>query len=359
MTSAQRQRGAVLIIVLWTAVLLTVLVTAMAYRTRLVAATAANNRSATLAWAEVMGAVNHAEMELMLERMDLPLGVPLELAENGEILTPAYRFNGQALQLHYPVADNLVVRIYDHAGKINLNRINRQDMQALLTHWLGGIEADPQQVQDLLAAWTDWTDLNDLEALGGAESGHYQNLEPGYSPRNSPELDSVEEVSLIRGFDELLEGVNLEAAFTIHGNGRRINLNLATREAMRLLPGLTPETIENIIAWREREDISNMAEIGQIVPLEELQELAPWVGTNTSNIYTLFVYPKLEPDAETIARLEAEDEFHNPDLVSHGYMEILEVRGFSNEPIIHHVNPHGRLPDTAPARVAERDLLFR
>ena len=359
MKRSASQRGAVLIIVLWTAVLLTVLVTAMASRVRLSASATLNNRDASLAWADLMGTVSHAEMELMLERMELPVGEPLELSENGEILTPAYRFNGEALQLAYPVGDDMVVRIYDHAGKINLNRINRQDMQTLITHWLGGLDADLEQVRELLAAWTDWIDLNELEGVGGAEAEYYEELEQGgYIPRNNPELDSIEEILLIRGFDELLEGVNLEAAFTIYGNGRRLNLNLATREAMELLPGLTGETIENIIAYREREDIDNMAEIGEIVPFEELQELAPWVGTNTSNIYTLFVYPRVEPDAAAVAELAGEDEFYNPDPVTRGYMEILEVRGYNNPPIIYHVDPYGRLPDTAPARVAEEDLLF-
>ena len=357
--NGRRQRGAVLVIVLWTAVLLTVLVTAMASRVRLSAQATANNRDAGLAWAELMGAVSHAEMELMLERMELPVGEPLELAENGEIRTPAYRFNGRDLQLNYPVGEDMVVRIYDHAGKINLNRINRQDMQMLITHWLGGLDADPERVQELLVAWTDWTDLNELEGVEGAENEYYENLEPGYTPRNNPELDSVEELLLIRGFDEVLEGVNLEAAFTVYGNGRRLNLNLATREAMRLVPGLSEETIENVIAYRDREDINNMAEIGEIVPFEELQELAPWVGTNTSNIYTLFVYPRAELSEAEIERLEAEDEFFNPDPVTRGYMEILEVRGYANPPIVYHIDPYGALPDTAPPRVAERDLLFR
>ena len=43
----------------------------------------------------------------------------------------------------------------------------------------------------------------------------------------------------------MFEGVNLQAAFTIYGNARTVNLNLATREAMELLPGLDNELIEN------------------------------------------------------------------------------------------------------------------
>ena len=127
-----RQSGSVLIIVLWTAVLLTVLVTAMASKVRLSATTAFHNQEATNQWAAVMAALNQAEMELMMERMPRPIGETLEESEEGEIRTPAYRFNGQPLELNYPAAEDIVVRIYDHAGKVNLNRIPRRNMQLII-----------------------------------------------------------------------------------------------------------------------------------------------------------------------------------------------------------------------------------
>ena len=64
-----KQSGSVIIIVLWTAVLLTVLVTAMAGKVRLSAQTASHNRDASWEWAQLMAAVNFAEAELMLARM--------------------------------------------------------------------------------------------------------------------------------------------------------------------------------------------------------------------------------------------------------------------------------------------------
>ena len=108
-------------------------------------------------------------------------------------------------------------------------------------------------MQDLLAAWTDWTDLNDLEGINGAEREYYEALDPPYSPRNNPELDSVDELLSIRGFADLFEGIDLDSAFTIYGNNRQVNLNLATREAMLLLPGLTPNLIDDLRAVRARE----------------------------------------------------------------------------------------------------------
>ncbi len=355
----QRQTGSVIIIVLWTAVLLTVLVTAMASKVRLSAKTALHNQEASALWPQLMGAVNQAEMELMLERMPRPIGETLEETEEGEIRTPALRFNGQILSLNYPAAENLLVRIYDHAGKINLNRIPRRNMQLLIEKRLGGQDADPQEVQDLLAAWTDWTDLNDLEGINGAEKDYYQSLEQGYNPRNNPELDTVEEILHVRGFAELFEGINLDAAFTIYGNTRTVNLNLATREAMQLLPGLDDELIENIIAYRELDEIQNRAEIGEIIPFENLQELSAWVGNNASNIYSVFAYPEIEIDPTAFAEMLEQDPFANPDPVTQAYMKIIEVRSFNNLPRSYKVDPYGRLPDTAPPRVAEEDYLFQ
>ncbi|NQV69496.1 MAG: general secretion pathway protein GspK [Pseudohongiella sp.] len=349
-----QQRGSVIIIVLWTAVLLTVLVTAMASKVRLSAKTALHNQEAAGHWAQIMEAVNFAEMELMMERMQKPIGVEQETSEEGEILNSAYRFNGEALSLQYAAAENIVVRIYDHAGKINLNRIPRRNMQLLIEKRLGGIDADPEQVQNLLAAWTDWTDLNDLEGLNGAEKDYYLDLDQPYTPRNNPELDTVEEILNVRGFDELFAGLNLDAAFTIYGNTRTVNLNVATREAMQLLPGLDDELIETIIAYREREDISNRAEIAEIIPFENLQQLSSWVGNNTSNIYSIFAYPKLQADINISGDSLADEAALEPqDPVRQAYMEIVEVRSYNSLPRVYKVDPYGNLPDTAPARIEE------
>jgi len=342
-----RQRGAVIIIVLWTSVLLTILVTVLASKVQLSAKTAFHNKAGSNDLAAVMSAVNSAEMELMLERMPLPVGDIAETDEDGAFRIPAYRFNGQPLRLNYETGENVVVRIYDHAGKINLNRIPRQEMQLLIEHQLGD-RPDPQQVQELLAAWTDWTDLNVLPGLQGAEDEYYLSLDPPYTPRNNPELETVEELRLIRGFDELFKEVNLDAAFTIYGTVRTVNLNLATREAMQLLPGLNDELIEVIIAYREVKDLRNKNEVGELIPLEQMVELSSWIGNNTSSIYSIYAYPKIELEE---SELELVDFSESTDLVTQAYMQIIEVRSPNSRGRVYKVDPYGRLPDTAPARL--------
>jgi general secretion pathway protein K len=351
-----RQRGSVIIIVLWTSILLTVLVTVMAGKVQLSARTAFHNQQAVTVLANVASAMAMAEMELILEPMDEPIDYVQPTDDLGNPRLPAHRFNGQPLTLEYPAGEDMVVRIYDHAGKINLNRLEDRSMLLLLEHWLGP-DADPQRVQELLSAWGDWRDLNDLPAPNGADTDYYESLDPPYTPRNYREMDTVEELRLIRGFDELFKDVNLEAAFTIYGSNETVNLNLATREAMRLLPGLNDELIEEIIAWRQTRDFANRNDVGELVPLENFVELSNWIGNNTSSYFSVYAYPKAQAQRDAEADVEEgtaeEDVTPEADPVTQAYMEIMEFRNRGQRGRVYMVDPYARLPDTAPPRVEE------
>ena len=340
----RQQRGSVIIIVLWTTILLTILVTVMAGKVQLSARTAFHNREAATDLARIGSAMNRAEMELILETMQRPIDYIPETDEDGNFREPRNRFNGQPLDLQYPAGEDMVVRIYDHAGKINLNNMRGGEMRLLIEKRLGP-DADRQQVDDLVTAWGDWTDLNDQPGINnGAEKDYYASLDTPYAPRNNSELDSVEELRLIRGFDELFKDVNLDAAFTVYGNTQTVNLNLATREAMQLLPGLNDELIEEIIAYRERKDFRNKPDVGSILPVENFVELSPWIGSNTSSYYSVFVYPKAQ-------QKDAGQEQDDP--VTQAYMQVMEIRGFRERERVYQVDPYGRLPDTAPAQPEE------
>lgn len=314
MRKRQQQTGSVLLIVLWTAALLTILVTAMASKVRLSARTAFNNQLAADDYTQMMSALNSAEMDILLERMSSPLDAPIETNSEGELLDRSLRFDGRPLRLSYPTPDGMVVRIINHSGMINLNRIPRASMQLLIEKRLQDItgeEVDAEEVQDLLAAWTDWTDLNDLEGINGAEREFYEALDPPYLPRNNPELDSINELRHIRGFAELFEGIDLDAAFTIYGNSRQVNLNLATREAMLLLPGLTPDLIEDLRGVRAIDTFSNRGEIGEVIPFENLTELSPWLSSETSDFYTIYVYRRPASAAKVEANARASNRQRN------------------------------------------------
>ena len=130
---------------------------------------------------------------------------------------------------------------------------------------------------------------------------------------------------------------------------------------MELLPGLDSQLIENIIAYRQIEDINNRAEIAEIVPFEELQELSPWVGNATSNFYSVYAYFDDRLDEESLSSQEEnlEDEVVEPTNLFQAFMEIVEVVGFSELPTVLRIDPYGQLPDSVPSRIQEEEYNFR
>lgn len=340
-TCSGRQRGTVIIITLWTITLLTILVTALAAQIRLSAQMARFHNENLQGWAELLAAVNQAEMELLMETM------PPEIQTLEEVMAmrrnPRYRFDGSPLTLSYPQADAIVVRIYEHAGKINLRDLSRGRLRGLLEKRLGE-DADPRQLEALMAAWGDWQDINDLASPNGAERDYYLGLDPPYEPRNGP-LESVEELLLIRGFAEVFADVDLDAAFTLYGESDLINPNVATVEALRLLPGLDDTMIAEMLAWRAENEFVGPGDVARLIPAESMAQLRIWVNTRkTTNFFTIIAH-RVQPDT-TFSGDAADDTLFSSDPTLTGYAETVEVASFNERPRVLKINPFQRLPAT-------------
>lgn len=341
----QNQRGSVLIITLWTITLLTILVTVIASGNRLTARAAYYQQEELGTWAGVLAAVNQAEMELMMENMPLPADAEEETEERDLTRRPQYRFNGQPLQLHYPQQEGISVRVYDHAGKINLREMSRPRMRALLEKRLG--EDQDERIDRLIAAWSDWVDLNQSATINGADNDYYESLDVPYTPRNG-RIETVDEILNVRGFDEVFGDIDLEAAFTLYTDNELVNLNLATVEAMRLLPGLNDELIERIVALREQQDIRGNGDVAQIVPAENMAQLRLWLDNNqTSTFYTVMAYPTaLGPAGE-------EGEEAETDVSTNGFAELVQIRSYTNKPKVLKVNPYEKIPERIIVRTED------
>jgi general secretion pathway protein K len=149
-------------------------------------------------------------------------------------------------QLATPEGDVLALSIRDMGSRLNLN--------AFVPHTDSDeeSEADPEAVEflvdffdkvideiplppgekfydsrELAHALIDYVDSNEDSALGGFEEDWYQEQNPPYWPANGPLL-SVEELSLIRGFDSNLVKA-LRPYVTVHPfvDPSGINLNTA------------------------------------------------------------------------------------------------------------------------------------
>jgi general secretion pathway protein K len=339
-----KTRGSVLVVVLWTLTLLSILVAVIAGQVRLSAQAARMHREDLQQWAALSSAMNQAEMELVMSRM--PASTESQaIADLGR--PEQLRFNGDALALHYSQDPNVVVRIYDHAGKINLRNLRRGRLRDLLSKKLGK-DPDPVQLSALMSAWSDWTDLNDAAAPDGAEADYYMTLDPPYRPRNGP-IESVEEILLIKGFAEVLGDVDLDAAFTIYGDENdQINLNVATVEAMQLLPGLDDDLIRAIVDFRRDKQFTGIGDVVQLVPAENLALLRPWLAnTRYSNYYSILVYPRQErPDEAGVAQ----------DVATTALGEIVQVpTSATTRPRVFKINPYQRIPmRTLPPETNQR-----
>lgn len=88
------------------------------------------------------------------------------------------------------------------------------------------------EAEYLLEAVLDWIDADDAEAgMGGAEANYYQGLKEHYLPANAP-FKSVDELRLVRGFNERPDLVVRLQAFVTVLPGDKVGLNINTIEPL-------------------------------------------------------------------------------------------------------------------------------
>ncbi len=347
----KNQSGAILILVLWLVALMSLLIATLASEVRLSAKAVFYNQGNVQVWAKTLQALHLAEMELMIQRMPLP---PEELQKPlSERVNPLARFNGQVLTLSNPTPKGVTVRIYDHAGKINVRNLN----DSLLSEWLRERigEDDPERLGSLLDAWRDWKDRDDLKRLNGAEKAYYEKLDPPYEPRNNL-FETLEEIRLIKGFDELLQNLDLNTLFTIYGGTYRVNPNFAPPEVLRLIPGMTGEAVSQIISLREEQDIKQISDFNDLMEPNTRNKIQRWLefGRNGSGVYTIAI--QVDPNAEEHAEDEADEPSkdkpqnnaahptNSSNTPQYAFLATVQVRGYATPPKVLKIEPYGRLP---------------
>jgi len=349
-----KQQGAVLILVLWTIALAILLVSTIASEVRLSAKAVFYHRAGVDKRAILLKAAQYAMFEIMLQRM------PAEEEDKdkdknkqnnvqtifSEVDAPLLDFNGQVLEMSYPMPEGVKVRIFDHAGMLNIRRLTVPQWRDLFKQQLG--EDNPEKLDALTQCWEDWLDSDDLNRLNGAEKDYYLTLDPPYNPRNAmPE--TVEEIRLIKGFDELFKDIELSATFTIYGALNGVNPNYATAETLLMIPGLNEENVEKIIGLRKSQEITSNADLQAYILPNDLQKATPWfhyVKTG-SNFYTIAL--QMESEEKPALNVNKKTEETPKEKVDkkkreYGYLITVESRGFALPPRILRIDPHGVLP---------------
>ncbi len=273
---SNNQRGIALLTVLWVLTVLMVIVFSFSYMAR-------TESLSTLSFKEGMekrflaeAGVQRGILELFYRRQNLNK----VLTEDQMVwIVDGRPYSGQ-------VGDgNYTVKITDESGKLDINSAP----ELLLRNLLGALGIEGTTLDTIVDSILDWIDKDDLHRLNGAESDYYLSLPNPYKAKNG-NIETLEELLLVKGVTrEILYGdgqkKGLIDCLTVYGTGK-ININAASKEVLMAIPGMTADMVEEIINYRQKQEIKIIQEIGGSVVVNQAL-MAPYITTDPGNIFTI------------------------------------------------------------------------
>jgi len=171
-----------------------------------------------------------------------------------------------------------IVRLQDNRGLLNLNTADDGRLQRLL----GLLDVPPEQRAHLIDTLHDYTDLDKLHRLNGAEESDYLalNLPP---PTNTNLTTPWEAKHIIgwRDYPQLWQQGRL-AELTTSSTAFGFNPNTASAEVLTTLPGISEQIAQLIIAQRSLSPIINGGQFAALTGLPE-QQFESIIGVIPSN----------------------------------------------------------------------------
>ncbi|MBN1547722.1 MAG: general secretion pathway protein GspK [Syntrophaceae bacterium] len=254
------QKGMALLVVLWVMAILTIMVLSLSLLTR-------SNTFGAFVFKK--GLEEQFLAEAGIERGITEMAYYLVNASQVPMFEDkkSWKFDGT---LHSGRLANGVyeIRIQDESGKIALNGLSDAS-GIVLKNLLLRLKSTPEEADTIVDSILDWKDPDDLHRLNGAENDYYQSLTKPY-PCKDGTFESLEELLLVKGITpEILYGTGerkgLIQFLTLHNRFNRINLNVAPRELLAALPGVSDVMADNIVDFRLSTEIKRISDITGIV----------------------------------------------------------------------------------------------
>lgn len=244
------ERGVVLLLVLWILSVLMVVAMSFSFITRTDAYSALAFKEGVENKFLAEAGIERGLMELVFRNVNRGQTVTLEGMDL--VKTDGRAYYGQLGSGSYSF------RVVDESGKININTLS--DASAVLLKNLLINAGVPTANADVIAdSILDWKDSDDLHRLNGAESDYYLSLPGPYSAKNAP-FDTLEELLLVRGITpEILYGDGEKRGIirflTLSPEtSSAISVNVAPREVLLAIPGMTADIADRVIADRSSND---------------------------------------------------------------------------------------------------------
>jgi general secretion pathway protein K len=261
--SRRGQGGVALVLVMWVAVLLTVIASSFIIERRtewlIVRNSASLARADAAATAGIMAAVQN------LYRGD----------------TSAERWQKNGV-VHDWSFDNVPVRVVirDESAKIDINTGAEPLLRGLFIST--GLPED--EAAQLVDAILDWRDADSLKRPRGAEEADYRAAGLPYKPANEP-FQAIEELQLVLGMRPEIYR-RIAPSITVFSRQPGINVHLASRDVLMALPGIAPQVVDDFIAQREAARAAGQP----LPPLPEAGALA----AGTSMIATIHAEARMD-----------------------------------------------------------------
>ena len=222
------QRGVALVLVMWVAVLLTVIAGSFIVERRTEMLVVSNSVSMARAEAIADAGVQRAVFEIY----------------RNDNSPDAWKRDGSRYSMTF---DNtpVTVEIRDESAKIDINTAYEPLLRGLLVS--SGLTDD--EASRVLDAILDWRDPDELKRPNGAEAPDYKAAGLLYKPANGP-FQAIEELQLVLGMRPEIYR-RIAPFITVYSRAPGVNTQLASREVLLSLPGATTEAVDEYLARRE------------------------------------------------------------------------------------------------------------
>lgn len=291
----KNERGIALFLVLWILALLTVIAAEFCYTIRTEVDITRNFKEETQAYYIASAGVFWMIGELVVnEYLPHPVSTP-DSVESSEDLRWRLSYDMPPVPFG---AGRFKVKKTNESGKVNLNRAGR----SLLMMMLNNFEIDEDHKEIIVDSIMDWRDKNGLTHPNGAENDYYQSLPEPYKCKND-DFTTIEELLLVRGITPSLFYGGLKDLVTVYQDEEsseddnrkrkamvdfnRININAASPQMLRSLPGMSPEMAASVMAFREKKDFRSRTEFYKVVGAETYKALSTYITLKPSPYYTL------------------------------------------------------------------------
>ena len=245
------ERGAVLLVVLWTLIILTVMALELGRSMRLEGMTTDTYQQEAKAYSLAVAGLNRALYHFLIAESQgrTLLSLQSSVEVEPEPADVWIRADGTWYSEEFGEG-GYRTRVSDEGAKINLNRVDEITLkQAFLN-----LDLERELAEALTDAILDWRDADDLKRLNGAERDYYLSLPTPYPAKDAP-FDSVDELLLVRGVTRQLffgeDGPALREIFTVYGGQqRRINLLTASPAVLQAALGIDSDLAQELVQRR-------------------------------------------------------------------------------------------------------------